>query len=147
MRLPRRRFVLTTAAALAAPSLALPGPAGATPAQVADLIQAFVGDAPLQPGKVTLDLPVLVENGNVVAMTVNVDAPPGTVREIAVFADGNPLPEVLRVHLGPASGLPRVSTRIRLATSQTVTAVARLDDGTCWHDSVELLVTLAACIE
>ncbi len=142
MMLPRRRFVLASAAALA-----LPAPALATPAEVTALIRAFAAGAPLAEGKVSLDLPVLVENGNVVAMTVSVDALPGSVRQIAVFADGNPLPEVMRLRFGPAAGIPRVSTRIRLATSQTVTAIARLADGSCWHDRVELLVTLAACIE
>lgn len=138
----RRRFLLVSAATTVAPLAAL-----ADPAVVAGLIRDFVAGAPLTEGRVKLDLPVLVENGNAVAMTVTLDAPPGSVREIAVFADANPLPEVLRLRFGPAAGAPRVATRIRLATSQTVTAVARLDDGTCWRDSVELLVTLAACIE
>lgn len=135
----RRRFILATAA--------LPLAAQAEPAAVARLMKDFVAGAALRDGKVKLDLPVLVENGNAVAMTVSVDAPPGTVREIAVFADANPLPEVLRLRFGPASGAPRVATRIRMATSQTVTAIARLDDGSCWRDSVELLVTLAACLD
>ena len=94
-----------------------------------------------------LDLPVMVENGNSVGMTVSVDAPVGDVRSIDVFAEGNPLPHVLRVRFGPHAGAPRFATRIRLATSQTVIAVAKLADGSCWRDSVDLLVTLAACID
>ncbi len=141
--LARRRFVLTALAGTTLPSLA----ARATPRQVADLIKAVTGTTPVQTGKVTLDLPVLVENGNAVAMTITVDAPPGSVRALHVFADGNPLPEVLRLRFGPASGAPRLSTRIRLADSQTVTALAELADGTFWQDRVELLVTLAACLE
>jgi sulfur-oxidizing protein SoxY len=88
-----------------------------------------------------------VENGNSVGMTVSVDAPIAQVRSIDVFAEGNPLPHVLRVRFGPNAGAPRIATRIRLATSQTVIAVAKLTDGSCWRDSVDLLVTLAACIE
>ena len=141
--LARRRFVLTALAGTTLPSLA----ARATPRQVADLINAITGATPVRTGKVTLDLPVLVENGNAVAMTITVDAPPGSVRALHVFADGNPLPEVLRLRFGPASGAPRLSTRIRLADSQTVTALAELADGTFWQDRVELLVTLAACLE
>jgi sulfur-oxidizing protein SoxY len=80
-------------------------------------------------------------------MTVSVDAPVGDVRSIDVFAEGNPLPHVLRVRFGARAGAPRIATRIRLATSQTVTAVAKLADGSCWRDSVDLLVTLAACID
>ena len=64
-----------------------------------------------------------------------------------VFAGRNPLPNVTNVSFGPRSGRPRFATRIRLATSQTVVAIAKLEDGSCWSDSVELIVTLAACIE
>ena len=140
---PTRRHFL-----LAAPVCALlPTPSRATEAQVATLIAELVGQVPVQSGRITLDLPLLVENGNVVAMTVAVDAPVGLVRDIHVFADGNPLPDVAHFQFGPRAGVPRIATRIRLATSQTVTAIARMNDGTCWKDSVELLVTLAACIE
>lgn len=142
-----RRWVLTAAAASVVPPALAPARAQASANRVAALVRDFTGGAPLAEGRVKLDLPVLVENGNAVSMTVSVDAPAGAVREIAVFADGNPLPEVLRLRFGPAAGPPVVETRIRLATSQTVTAVARMADGTCWRDRVELLVTLAACIE
>ncbi len=142
---PRRRFVLLAACAAVSP--APMSSAMATPAEVAALIQALAGDAPVRDGLVHLDLPVLIENGNAVAMTVSVADPPSPVRSIHVFAEANPLPEVAAFHFGPRSGAPRVSTRIRLATSQTVTAIARLRDGSCWRDSIEVLVTLAACLE
>ncbi|MEI7712301.1 MAG: thiosulfate oxidation carrier protein SoxY [Rhodospirillales bacterium] len=138
----RRRFLLTAAA-----GTMLPGIAAASPIQVAVLIRRLVGDAQLDRGRVKLDLPVLVENGNTVAMTVSVDAPPGTVESLHVFAEANPQPEVLRLVFGPRSGVPRIQARIRLATSQTVVAIARMHDGTFWQDSVDLLVTLAACID
>jgi sulfur-oxidizing protein SoxY len=140
MTLPRRRFILL-ATCLAASQ------AAATPAEVGALIQALVGDAPLKDGLIHLDLPVMVENGNSVSMSVSVAAPPSPVESIHVFAEGNPLPRVAVFHFGPRSGGTRVATRMRLATSQTVIAIARLRDGTCWRDSVDLLVTLAACIE
>jgi sulfur-oxidizing protein SoxY len=138
-----RRHVLVSSAA----GLLLSRPSKATPVQVAVLIRQLVGDAPLAEGKVTLDLPVMVENGNAVGMTVSVDAPPGTVHSLHVFAEGNPLPEVAHFTFGPRAGVPRVQTRIRLATSQTVIAVAQMRNGTFWQDRVDLLVTLAACIE
>lgn len=134
-----RRVVLA-----AAPAALLASPSRASVARVDDLVAAFAAGRPVTDGRVRLDVPVLVDNGNAVAMAVSVDGP---AREIAVFADGNPLPEVLRLRLGPAAGDPRIETRIRLATSQTVTALARLDDGSCWRARVELLVTIAACIE
>ena len=140
MILPRRRLVMLAACA------AVPR-ARATPAEVAALIRELVGDAPLKDGLIHLDLPVMVENGNAVAMSVSVTDPPSPIEAIHVFAEGNPLPRVAVFRFGPRSGAPRVSTRMRLATSQTVIAIARLRDGTCWRDSVDLLVTLAACIE
>jgi sulfur-oxidizing protein SoxY len=142
----RRRFLVLSASGVIIP-LTPVRPARATPAQVAALIAELAGDAELHDGRVTLELPVMVENGNSVGMTVSVDAPVGEVRSIDVFAEGNPLPHVLRVHFGPRAGRPRIATRIRLATSQTVIAVAKLADGSCWRDSVDLLVTLAACID
>ncbi len=140
MMLPRRRFVLLA-------SCVGVTPAAATPAEVGKLIQALVGDAPLKDGLIHLDLPVMVENGNSVAITVSVTDPPSPVEAIHVFAEGNPLPRVAVFRFGPCSGAPRVTTRMRLATSQTVIAIARLRDGSCWRDSVDTLVTLAACIE
>jgi sulfur-oxidizing protein SoxY len=142
----RRRFLVLAGTGLVVP-LAPVRPVHATPAEVAALITQLVGEADLRDGRVKLDLPVMVENGNSVGMTVSVDAPAGQVRSIDVFAEGNPLPHVLRVRFGPAAGAPRIATRIRLATSETVIAVAKLADGSCWRDSVDLLVTLAACIE
>jgi sulfur-oxidizing protein SoxY len=146
MMLPRRRVVLLAACAAMPQAIAIPH-AIATPAQVSLLIQELVGDAPLKDGLIHLDLPVMVENGNSVSMTVSVADPPSPVEAIHVFAEGNPLPRVAVFHFGPRSGAPRVATRMRLATSQTVIAIAKLRDGTCWRDSVDLLVTLAACIE
>ena len=141
--LPRRR-VLIGAGGIVLAGLA---PARATEAQVADLIRDLVGEGTLAAGRVKLDLPLLVENGNAVSMTVGVEDVTDRVLSISVFAGQNPLPHVVTARFGPASGRPRLQTRIRLATSQTVIAVAKCADGRCWSDSVELLVTLAACIE
>lgn len=119
-------------------------------ADAAAAIAEVTRGATVRPGKVKLDVPVMVENGNAVGMTVSVDAPlagEGRVLGVHVFAEGNPLPRVLSLRFGPRAGLPRVATRIRLATSQTVVAVAELADGTFWSDSVDLVVTLAACVE
>lgn len=80
-------------------------------------------------------------------MTVGVEDVSDRVTSISVFAERNPLPHVITASFGPRSGRPRLQTRIRLATSQTVIAVAKCEDGRCWSDSVDLLVTLAACIE
>ncbi len=143
----QRRFLLAAGAAL----LALPAaPAHATRTDVAAAISALTIGAPLRPGRVKLDLPLLVENGNTVALSLAVaePLPPGErVLSLHVFAEGNPLPNVINAFFGPRSGDPHLATRIRLATSQTVIAVAACADGSFWTDSVELLVTLAACVD
>lgn len=143
MLLPRRRVLLGASGIV----LAGIAPVRATEAEVASLVRGFVGAGTLGPGRVTLELPQLVENGNAVAMTVSVADNTDRVTSIAVFAGQNPLPHVVIASFGPRSGRPRLQTRIRLATSQTVIAVAKCDSGQCWSDSVDLLVTLAACIE
>ena len=140
----RRRLLLAGGAAL------LVRPANATPAEAEAAMRAITGGATPTRGRVKLDLPLLVENGNAVAMTISVPDPlpqAGRVLSLHVFAPQNPLPNVIHAYFGPRSGSPRLSTRIRLATSQTVTAVAACADGTFWMDDVELLVTLAACLD
>ena len=139
----RRRLLVGGGLLVAAPWL----PARATPDAVAEAIRAVTGGAPLQQGRVRLDLPAMVENGNAVGMTVGMEDPADPVRSLHVFADGNPLPNVLHATFGPASFRPQLATRIRLANNQTVHAVAVMQDGTCWTGSVDLVVTLAACLE
>lgn len=147
----RRRFLVTAAGAtglMLTPCLARS--AWATPAEVALKIKEVVGDAPVKKGRVRLDLPILVESANAVGMKVSVEEalpPAQRVLSFHVFAEQNPLPNVAHFHFGPRGGRPQVSTRIRLATSQTVIAIAKCADGSCWSDSVELLVTLAACLD
>ncbi len=122
--------------------------AHATPVQVAALVDGVTRGAVPQKGLVRLELPELVENGNAVGLTVGLDgAMPAPLEALHVFAAANPNPEVLRVRFGPAAFRRAITTRIRLADSQTVTAIARLQDGTCWIDSVTLIVTQAACLE
>ena len=92
----------------------------------------------------------MVENGNAVSIEVAVDHPmlPGNfVTDIAIFNEKNPLPGVAVFHLTPRAGRAHVITRMRLATSQHVTAVARLSDGSFWSDAREVIVTIAACTE
>ena len=143
MPLLRRRVVLGVSGLV----LAGVAPGWASEAEVDGLIRSLVGEGVLAPGYVKLDLPQLVENGNAVSMTVDATKVPGRVVSMHVFAGRNPLPEVVSARFGPRSGRAVLQTRIRLATSQTVIVVAKGEDGRCWSDSVDLLVTLAACIE
>lgn len=124
--------------------------ARATPDSLQAAIAAFTGGAPVRDGRVRLDISPLVENGNAVPVTVAVDSPmtdTDFVRRLALFTERNPQPEVAVFQLGPLSGRAQVATRLRLATSQTIVAVAQLGDGSCWQRRVDVVVTLAACVE
>ena len=82
--------------------------------------------------------------------TVTVESPMTAedyVKAIHVFTEKNPQPNVISVHLGPRAGRASISTRIRLADTQTVTAIAEMSDGSFWSDSVEVIITLGACLE
>jgi len=125
-------------------------PAEATPAMLNSAIRNVVGEAPLRNGKVKLDIPPLVENGNTVPMTVSVTSPMTAddhVTSIHVFNEKNPQPYIGNFYLGPAAGSAQVATRIRLADSQKVVAIAQMSDGSFWSASVDVVVTLAACTE
>jgi sulfur-oxidizing protein SoxY len=144
---PTRRQLLATAGGLGGWLLVRPAQAGD---QLEDAIRAWTGGAPVRPGRVTLDIAPLVDNGNTVPLTLRVDSPMSEadhVQAIAVFNQRNPQPDVARFTLGPRAGRAVVATRIRLATTQKLTAVARLSDGSYWQHTVEVIVTLAACIE
>ncbi len=115
-----------------------------------EAIKRITGGAPVTRGRVTLDIPPLVENGFLVPMSVSVDSPMTSadhVKAIHVFTERNPLPETVSFHLGPRAGRAFVATRVRMADTQNVTAIAHLSDGSFWSDSVHLIVTLAACLE
>ena len=154
MTVATRRQILISAVALiggTGMSLLLAiKPTWATPAMMRAAIRKVIGEAPLRKGKVRLDLPPLIENGNTVPMTVSVDSPmteADHVKAIHVFNEKNPQPNVLSIRLGPRAGKAAISSRIRLADSQTVTAIAEMSDGSFWSDEADVVVTLAACVE
>jgi sulfur-oxidizing protein SoxY len=119
-------------------------------AAMQEALRRVVGDAPVRRGRVKLELPPLIDNGNSVPLSVAVESPMTPldhVKSIHVFTEKNPLPDVVSVHLGPRAGRARLSTRVRLADTQTVLAIAQLSDGSFWSDSAEVVVTLSACLE
>jgi len=126
------------------------GRAHATPAAMEEAIRKVTGGAAAPKGRVRLDVPPLIENGNSVVLSVAVDSPMTAadhVKAIHVFAPQNPLPNMVSVYLGPRAGRARFTTRVRVADSQTLVALAQLSDGSFWSDSVAVVVTLAACAE
>lgn len=149
-----RRDMLTLAC-----GLVLPGPSFAQlPPNIAALRKAaldeamrkVVGNAQVRRGRVKLDLPPLIDNGNAVPLTVTVESPMTAadhVRSIHVFTEKNPQPWVISAMLGPRAGRAWVSTRTRIADSGVVIAIAQMNDGAFWSESLNVVVTLSACLE
>ncbi len=148
-RATRRAFLIGAGGVVI--GLALPASESlATPATMQAAIKKVVGEAPLRKGRITLDIPPLVENGNTVSMEVAVESPMSAadhVRAIHVFNEKNPLPNVISVRLTPRAGKAKIAARLRLADSQKVVAIAEMSDGTFWSDDVDVIVTIAACLE
>ena len=140
-----RRIVLATPAAVL-----LPAPIRADQQSLVAALREFTGGAPMRDGRVRIEISPLVENGNAVPISVSVETPMTAadhVRRIGVFNERNPQPNVITVQFGPRSGRAYLATHIRLATSQALVAVAEMSDGSFWSQRVEVVVTLAACIE
>ena len=147
MRDLSRRDVLAGSAAI----LGLAG-LGIAPAAAAnnapELIKAFTGGKPTTEGKVKLDLPEIAENGNTVPMTVSVESPmteASHVSEVLVVGDGNPNGGMAKFHFSPLSGAAEANTRIRLAATQNITAVAKMNDGSFFTASKQVKVTIGGC--
>ena len=105
---------------------------------------------PVRKGKVKLELPQLADNGNSVPIRITVDSPMTAsdhVKSIHLYSDRNPVPNMASFYLGPRAGKAEINTRVRLAGSQRVTAVAQLSDGTFWSDTAPIVVTLSACLD
>lgn len=152
-RTSRREFLRAAggaAAGLGLASVIAVEPARATPAAMQEAISKVVGAARVTPGRVTLDLPPLSENGHAVPLTVSVESPmteADHVKAVHIFTEKNPQPEVASFRFGPRAGRARVATRIRLADTQSVVAICELSDGSFWSGSATVVVTLAACLE
>lgn len=144
-----RRHVLTVGAgAVAAATWGLSVAPALAANDAQDLIKKFTGGKEPMPGKVKLDLPEIAENGNTVPMTVSVESPmteKDYVKDVLIVADGNPRGGVVTFHFTPASGVAEANTRIRLAKTENVIAVARMSDGTFHMASKAVKVTIGGC--
>ena len=137
MTLTRRQMMATSAAAMAA-FAGLPAFAAAT---ADEMIAELTGGASLGEGAIKLDTPEIAENGNTVPIEVSA---PGA-KSITVYADGNPVPSVATFNFGPLNPTQSASTRIRLARTQNVVAVAEMADGTWQIAKNEVKVTIGGC--
>ena len=149
MRPSRREFLIGSAGIGMASALPLES-ASATPAMLDEAIRDVIGEANLQPGKITLEVPPLVENGNTVPVTIIVDSPMSKadhVKAIHVFNEKNPQPHVISITLGPRAGKARIATRIKLTDTQRIVGIAEMSDGSFWTGEANVIVTIAACVE
>jgi len=129
---------------------ALPGAALAQVDPLDPQVWVVTNGAPVKKGKVTLTLPQLADNGNSVPIRIVVDSPmteADHVKSIHLYSEKNPVRNMANFYLGPRAGKAEIESRVRLAGSQKVTAVARLSDGTFWYDTASIVVTLSACLD
>jgi sulfur-oxidizing protein SoxY len=146
---PSRRSVLAGALSVVLIPPAV-GPASATPESMTEAMRKALGEAAIRPGRVRLEIPELAENGNSVPLKVSVDSPMTAADHVAtifVFSEKNPSANVVRFHLCSRSGQARVQTSIRLASTQLITAIARMSDGSLWSATAAVIVTAGACID
>ncbi|HIE68959.1 MAG TPA: thiosulfate oxidation carrier protein SoxY [Planctomycetes bacterium] len=143
----RRDALRLTAISALAVALA-PRLAFASKEAVSDEIKKLYGDKPIAEGKVKLDLPEIAENGLVVPLNIEVQSPmteTDYVKAVHVFAEGNPLPQVVSYRFTPDCGRAGASVRMRLAETQTVMAIAEMSDGSLHSAKAEVKVTIGGC--
>lgn len=146
VRMDRRQALKAAGAGVLAVGFA--SAAHATPEQTAEKVSALGGNQMAGSGKVMIDLPEIAENGATVPITVTVDSPmtdADHVKQIHVFAEGNPSPEVISFNLGPANGKAEVGTRMRLGKTQNVVVAAVMNDGSVHSNKKEVKVTIGGC--
>jgi len=145
----RRAFLLLGIAGPAYAQLP-PNIAEIRKAALDEAVRKVVGNATVHAGRVKIDIPPLIDNGNTVPLSVEVESPMTAadhVKAIHVFTERNPQPYVLTVHLGPRAGRAQIATRARIGDTGEVMAIAQMSDGSFWSDSVKVVVTLSACLE
>jgi sulfur-oxidizing protein SoxY len=155
--LARRRMAGVAGVGLIAASAATLWPLRTAQAQSAviytpleTLVAPITRGARLQRGRVRLELPILAENGNAVPLRVSVDSPMTQaehVRSLWLLSDRNPVKQMAHFRLGPWSARAQIDTRVRLAGSQRVTALAQLSDDSFWFSQADITVTLSACVD
>lgn len=145
--LDRRGFVAAGVALITTTTL-LGSAAKAGLPEVEAAIKEIIGDRTIEEGRISLELPEIAENGNTVPLTIEVESPMTAddhVTAVHIFAEGNPLPDVAKMNFTPRSGEAVASTRIRLAKTQKIHAVAEMSDGSVFRATREVKVTIGGC--
>ena len=146
----KRRLFLAGSSGAVLSIVARPVAAVTQSSVLAALVNEYAAGGVVTEGRVKFDIARLVDNGNSVPVEVIVDSPMTQLQHVVgikIFNEKNPQNDVAQFTLSPQSGRARVATRIRLATTQQLVAVAKMNDGSCWTHTVEVLVTVSSCIE
>lgn len=112
--------------------------------------KAFVGSRAVRMERLVLDIPRIADNGNVVPVRIAMPGPfaPGAeVKTIHLFAQKNPVPQMAVFHFPQPVARVEVESRVRLAGTQRVMAVATLADGSLYAAAADIIVTVSACID
>jgi len=145
-----RRLYLSALGILGLSSWLTPLSAGAKQPEAMEAIAKIVGSNAIQNGRVKLVIPPLVESGNLVVLKVAIESPMTStdyVKAVHILSEANPSPNIFTAYFTPRSGRAEVTTRVRLADSQRVWAIAQMSDGGYWQGYADTLVTLSACTE
>ena len=146
----KRRTFIASSTAIMTTVVMRPVAALAQRSVLTTLVNQYAAGGTVREGRVKFDIAPLVDNGNTVPVEISVDSPMTRdqhVVGIAVFNENNPQNDVAQFTLTPLSGRARVATRMRLAVTQQLVAVAKMNDGSCWTHTVDVLVTVSSCIE
>ncbi|MFZ1813539.1 MAG: thiosulfate oxidation carrier protein SoxY [Rhizobiaceae bacterium] len=148
MMLTRRKALALSAGVSAVAMTGFAGLAFASAEDTQKLMMEFTGGKEPASGTITLTAPEIAENGNTVPISVSVESPmtaESYVESVVLYADGNPNPAVATFHFSPMSGQASATTRMRLAKTQNVVAVAKMNDGSVFMDTKQVKVTIGGC--
>lgn len=143
-----RRHMLGAASAAAVMAALMPRMAVADEASVAEAIKKLAAGKTMAEGRIKLEVPPIAENGLVVPISVEVDSPmtdADYVKAVHIFADGNPLPNIVSYKFSPAAGKAAGATRMRLAQTQNIVCVAEMSNGALFTAKANVKVTIGGC--
>ena len=145
-----RRMYLSALGLLGLSTWMAPSLTMAKKPEAMEAIAKIAGSNTIRDGRVKLVIPPLVESGNLVVLKLSIESPMTAndyVKAVHVIAEENPSPNIFTAYFTPRSGRAELTTRVRLADSQRVRAIAQMSDGSFWQGYADTLVTLSACTE
>jgi sulfur-oxidizing protein SoxY len=145
MRLDRRTLIVGVSALALVRSI---GPAAAQEPSARDVVAAFTGGRTPAEERVQFEAPLTADNAQVVPVSIRIDSPmteQDYCAELLIVAARNPRPAVCRLQFSPGVSVPQFATRIRLAETQSVLVLAKMNDGRVFSARRQVTVTAGAC--